>query len=108
MKRSILLTSVLLSLLVSCMGPNKKWEESRTTEEYRVTGIDGPKHFYLDLARVSDGETFDHVYISKHCNDMCIEVGSIIKATRVKYKYEGRKWEEFDNYAIQEDVCNCR
>jgi hypothetical protein len=80
------------------------WEK---TEDYIIVNIRPPKHFYLDLQRVSDGKIFSEVYISKHCNDMCISVGDTITATYGKYKQGEYIGEKFDNYKIYDMVCGC-
>lgn len=78
------------------------------TEYYEIVNMRPPKHFYLDLKRVSDGQYFYQVYISKHCNDMCIQVGDVISATYGRYKRGTYEWEEFDNYQIYNKVCSCK
>lgn len=93
-------------LLYSCKPIPSEivWEKE---EQFEVIGIDPPKHFYLDLKRVSDGKVFHEVYISKHCNDMCLSLGQIINVKYGQYKRENNYWIEFDNYEIYEKYCGC-
>lgn len=97
---------VLLCGIYSCKPIPREilWEK---TEDYIIVGINPPKHFYLDLKRVSDGKIFTRVYVSKHCNDMCISIGDKISVTYGKYKRGDQVWEEFDNYQIYDTVCGC-
>jgi hypothetical protein len=112
-KTSILaLTKAFFILLVICClfscTPTPKETIWSKTEDFIIVKINPPKHFYLDLKRVGDGKIFTEVYISKHCNDMCISVGDRITATYGKYKRGEYIWEEFDNYKIHDMVCNCK
>lgn len=97
----------MLCAVYSCKHVPREvlWQK---TEDFIIININPPKHFYLDLKRVSDGKVFTKVYISKHCNDMCISLGDRITATYGKYKRGEYIWEEFDNYKIHDMVCNCK
>jgi hypothetical protein len=106
MKTLILFLSILLGFS-SCAPKPKQiiWEK---TEEFKIVRINPPKHFYLDLQRVSDGEVFKSVYISKRCGGMCIQEGDVITVTYGKYKRGDDEWEEFDRVGIIALVCGCR
>ncbi len=100
----------ILSLLIlfSCCTPIPMTVVSETREEYAVIGIDPPKHVYLDLRRVQDGVVFKHVYVSKHCNDMCVKYGDVLTLTYGRYKRGDAEWESFDCYEISDKICNCK
>lgn len=109
-KISIVITifsCIILPTVFSCnrVPTEVLWQK---TEDFTIVNIDPPKHFYLDLKRVSDGRVFTHVWIGKHCSNMCISVGDTIKATYGKYKNGNDTWEEFDILKIRNMVCNCK
>ena len=62
--KNLILFLFLLIGFSSCVPKPKEiiWKK---TEQFIIVGINPPKHFYLDLKRVSDGEVFNSVYISK-------------------------------------------
>jgi len=78
------------------------------TEKYVITGIEPPTYLYLDLKRISDNKSFHRVYITKHCNDMCLSIGDTINLTKIRFKQGESEWEEFDRYEIYDKYCNCR
>ena len=94
--------------LYSCAPQPKEiiWEK---TEQFIIVGINPPKHFYLDLKRVSDGEVFTSVYISKHCGGWrnCISEGDTINVTYGKYKRGDYIREELDRQSIKKVACYC-
>lgn len=58
-------------------------------KEYEVVGINPPKHFYLDLKDKKTGHLFNHVYVSKHCNNWRnLKLGSVYSFKEVIYKFE--------------------
>lgn len=95
----ILLTTVLIT---SC---RKKVHINTTYERCVVVSINPPKHVYVDLKMLSSGKLYTDVYVSKHCNDMCVSVGDTILTTYVKYKYGDDVYTDFEN--IYDTICNC-
>lgn len=99
---------VLIFILLTVIFTSCKKKEYLSTkyEKCVVLSINPPKHVYLDLKTVSSGRVFTDVYVSKHCNDMCISVGDTILATYVKYKFGDYIYEEFED--IHDRICNCK
>jgi hypothetical protein len=82
----------LLLLLVflagcSCRATHKVVVESGF-DEFRITGIDQPKHYYVDIVNVRTEEDQKHVYVSKHFNDWRkLPVGTVFKMEWEKSYY---------------------
>lgn len=106
MKTLILFFLILLGF--SSCSPKPKQTIWEKTEEFKIVKINPPKHFYLDLQRVSDGVVFKNVYISKRCGEMCIQEGDVIKVTYGKYKSGDYEFEEIDRMGIKNLVCYCK
>jgi hypothetical protein len=107
MKNFIIILSILVvTILQSCTytPPQVVWQR---TDEYIIIDKNPPKHFYLDIQRVSDGVIFKHVYVSKHCNahKETVTIGKHITATLTRYKRGDSEWEKFDNTAIYDCLC---
>lgn len=53
-------------LLTACLEvPVEVGRENRTV---KLVGYNPPKHFYVDLVDVNNGQKFTRVFVSKHCN----------------------------------------
>lgn len=64
----------------------------KETKTFEVIGINQPKHFYVDLKDVNTGQHYNHVYISKHCNDWRkLKMGSKWDLAIVEYERQGER-----------------
>lgn len=67
-------------------------------KKYVLTGLNQPKHFYVDLVEVDTWEKYHHVYVSKHCNSWReLTLGDTLTLKRCHYRNGGNDIYEFDN-----------
>lgn len=48
--------------------PPTRTELGTELRRYRLDGWNPPKHFYVDITDLKTGESFERLYVSKHCN----------------------------------------
>lgn len=84
-----LLTIIIMSVLWGC-APAPKNIIKEEFREYRVTHIDKPKHFHVNLVDVDNGQVLTRQGRSKHCNNWRqTSVGDVIVVKTRYYKNEG-------------------
>jgi hypothetical protein len=95
----------LLLLLVflagcSCRATHKVVVDSGF-DEFRITGINRPKHYYLDIVNVRTEEEHKHVYVSKHFNSwQKLPVGTVFKM-----EWEKSYYRYTDNNETASNIC---
>lgn len=108
MKHKLLFVAIGL-LLSSCWGDMVIEQNTVKTVEYEIVSINPPKHFYLDLKRVSDGKMFYHFNISKHCNKhRSIAIGRKIWIKEWSWhwsKTPNDHYHKYDKRAVYDCLC---
>ena len=100
----IIITSSIIYFSSKC-GNDKKLIYTKV-EKFQIVKIKPPKRLYLDLKRISDGRVFYEIYISKRCNNLCINLYDTIDVKYSEYeKSDGRLYYEFDNNSIYNLIC---
>ena len=76
----------LVALLAACKPPVQIHSEDR---DYRVVGVNPPKHFYVDLQDLKTGLVAKKVYVSKRCyNWREVEIGRVFNLKQATYQRE--------------------
>lgn len=106
MKKFNLIIVVISILLVSCNRPNRKPIKIEVSK-FVITGIYQPKHFRVDLKRLSDGRRFINIYVSKHCNNWedNYSIGDTITLKRYTYTDGESDVIEFDKNEMYNCLC---
>jgi hypothetical protein len=92
---SKVLTLIVVILIGCCHEQQPKSFEYR---KYVLTGINRPKHFYIDLIEVDTWSEYKRVYVSKHFNKWrSLRLGDTLTLKVIKYKNGGNYYEEFDD-----------
>jgi hypothetical protein len=84
----------------------------------KITEFDPPKHTYIDFIDLKNNRSFNHYFLSKHCND-CSDnhpvgrkVKTVVKTIEVKKctpyndKCETYIEYDYDGYSIKEKIQN--
>jgi hypothetical protein len=106
--KKILFIAISILVLASCGAPKPDSPINVEVDQYVITGFDKPKHVYVDLVRVSDGRSFEHVYVGKHCSgwESNFSIGDTISLHRYTYTDEGTDVIEFDREEINNCLCD--
>lgn len=90
------LVTLIIFLLVSCAGHQCEYEKTEW-RDYKLLGLDEPKHFYIDVQDILTGKIYKHVYVSKHCNEWRkLRIGETYKLKRVYWTDGGHENANFD------------
>jgi hypothetical protein len=94
-----------LLLVASCKEPEPRRYTKSVQDEYEVTEVNPPKHFYVTLKNLRTGEVYKHEYVSKHCNTWreTAYVGKRVLLYRVSWMEEGKEYTDF--YRLREEIC---
>lgn len=103
MKKLILLVIILtVTILTSCEQPKLiKVEESC----YVITHVDPPKRVHIDLKRISDGQVFKDIYLTKRMSNWeDIVIGDTITVKRYTRSYGSSQYTDFNSSEILEQL----
>jgi hypothetical protein len=72
----------------------------------RILSVNPPKHVYVDLVNEQTGEVWNHVYVSKHCNNWR-NIPPEAKIDMYEYSYQqgDRKIRELDGHEFYTKFC---
>lgn len=65
---------------------------------YKLLGYNPPKHFYVDMEDVETKQLYNHIYVSKHCNNHANnKLGDLVNVSVTTKKQGNRTWLVFNN-----------
>lgn len=95
----------LITVLVMACAPNYENYDKKVVN-MRILSVDPPKHVYVDLVNEQTGEIWNHVYVSKHCNNWR-NIPPEAKIVMYEYSYQqgDRKIRELDGHEVYTKFC---
>ncbi len=97
---ALVITVALIVLSVIGYFIHKDYERDKNTKfigteyrEYKIIGVNPPKHVSISIYNEKTGEFVDHLSIAKHMNDWreYLIIGRIVTIPVHVYEYEGKK-----------------
>ena len=95
----------LFTLLAIACAPNYDNYDKKVVH-MRILSVNPPKHVYVDLVNEQTGEVWNHVYVSKHCNNWR-NIPPEAKIDMYEYSYQqgDRKIRELDGHEFYTKFC---
>lgn len=70
-------------------------------DDFEITAVNPPKHFYLNLRNTRTGEELERAYVAKHFNDWReVKAGSVIRVAWKKHTVGGETKTTIDRESV--------